>query len=252
MKFNKERRNEVIDILSCMRNGDIGKEEGENMLASYSPQLVEDVRKTLEEGWKPKIHVENRVNMRKWDKTSVPGRAMIIAVPLAAAYVVSAACVHILCFTADWQPPSYAPFLSHPVLARYIFGAAGIMLGFAAAGISRYATLVSAVWVLAAGLVFELYAAPLVAGALILLVFISQMALRTQNLRSLIAASGVCLTGIGAAFLWSALPGMQCSIPFGSIMNRSEENLRMIMMSGGSLLALIGIITAVIGVVKKK
>ena len=249
MKFDKERRDEVIRILSLMRSKDISEEEGEQALASFSPQLVEDVRKTLEEGWKPQVQVENQVKKRKWEEVSVPKRALVIALPLVGAYVVCAASIHIVCFSQDWNGPAYAPWLSNPILSRLLFGIMGIILGFGAAGLCKSATLLSAAWIGAAGYIFELSAAPLLLAALILLVFISQIALKAENLKSYCVAAGAALAGIGTALLCCALVEIQGSIPLPEALDKAlGGSLRVIMIGAGSVLGLAGIIMTVVGV----
>jgi hypothetical protein len=252
MKYDKERRNEVVRILSLMKSKQISEEEGEQQLDSFSPQLVENVRKTLEEGWKPQIQVDNQVKKRKWEDIPVPSKALVCALPLIGAYVVFAASMHIINFSQDWNAPSYAPWLSNPLLARFLFGILGIVFGFAAAGLSKTATLLSAVWIGGAGYVFGLSVAPVLLAALILLVFISQIALKTKNLKSFLVAAGTALAGIGAAFLCSAFIEIQGAVPLPEALdNALGGNLRIIMIGAGSILGLAGIVMTIIGIKRK-
>lgn len=252
MRFDKDRRNEVVNILARVRNKEIAQEEADRLLVSYSDELVEGVRSTMTEGWKPKVKVINQVQPHRstWGEMSKHAQAVLFTAPFLGAYVIFAACLHLIAYNADWQPPASVQWLSSPLLARWVIGALGCIAGICTIRLWSWATLVSALWLAGMGYLFSLWATPLLLAAAVFCVFALQVTLKNEHRHSMLTISGTALMGLSGS-----LPVMI----FGG--GAGEERIKDVLTKSGGLpptavwilagvVLVIGIILVIAGVKK--
>lgn len=204
MKFDKERRDEVIKVFSMLRGREIAEEQAEQMLASFSPQLVAEVRTMYDKGWKPSFKVENQVRNQVRPAVAAGTRALQFTVPLVGGYTVFAAVTHLLSYLPSAFIAAHLPAAGAPVLGRYVFGLLGVICGLIMIRLLKTGILLSALWLAGAGFLFHLWAAPLLLSAVVVLVLILECVLKITYRLPLITVCGVSFMAAAAALIVSA------------------------------------------------
>ena len=253
MKFDKERKAEVMEIYSKLRTGEMSEEEGNRLLVSYSDQLLEEVKATMQEGWKAKVQVVDQVSLNRWQAMTPQVKAVVATAPLVGAYVMFAACTHILAFDPQWAPPEWAPWLGNPALARFVLGGLGIICGLLTARLLAAGTLLSSLWLGAVGYLFNLWAVPLLLAGAVFLVFALQMVLKSDRRLSWAVGIGLGLAGLGGGLLVNVFAGMSAPAELpDAVQEVTSRHLGNSWIAIGAVIAVAGIITAVVGIKKSK
>lgn len=168
MKYDKERRDEVYAILADMNSNVLTKEEGEERLRSFSPQLVNMVRESQGKNWKASFNVKDMVRGNTagdMTKKAVIGRFLVMALGCYTVFAGATLSLAEARLGIEQQGFDYA---------RIGIGLLGIILGMLTLKLLKIGTLFCGGWAAAVWYYFPIWIVPVPVFGIMLFGFIFQ------------------------------------------------------------------------------